>query len=116
MTISIPASRKKRKMHPNSLKNLEATKYKPGQNGNPKPGQSLKARLLNVLADNPKMVEDIVLSTIEGAIKRESVPFKELWDRVDGKVPGDTPPPTNINVVFVIGRGYRELGGNDATE
>ncbi|KKL84393.1 hypothetical protein LCGC14_1965140, partial [marine sediment metagenome] len=32
--------------------------------------------------------------------------IKELLDRTEGKVQGDQPPATNVNVVFVIGKGY----------
>ena len=56
----------------------------------------------------------------EGAIKREPTPFKEVWERLEGKVPGDQPPASNIKVVFVIGRGYSNQPlleeAKDATE
>ena len=114
MANSPKQAKTKHRMHPNSLKNL--TPFKPGENGD-KPGQgySLRAELKHALKLRRK---ELVDSTIEGAIKREPTPFKEVWDRVDGKVPGDTPPVANVNVVFVIGRGYREPieGGRDAIQ
>lgn len=89
MTREFTASKTVRKhpnhtMHPNSLKNL--IPYKPGQNGNPKPGNSLTAQLKNALVDNPELAKQFIASTIQGAIKREPTPFRELWDRVDGKL------------------------------
>ena len=95
-----------RGLHPNSQKNL-----KPFEIGHPLIGNtdgfSLRAELKHALVKEKRMA--IVNSTIEGAILREPTPFKELWDRVDGKLQGDQPPVQNINVVFVIGRGYRDL-------
>lgn len=69
--------------NPKSLANL--IPYKPGQNGNPKPGNSLLAVLKNALTKEKRL--EIINSTIEGAILREPAPFHEVWDRVEGKVP-----------------------------
>lgn len=97
------------RMHPNSLANLKP--YKPGQNGNPKPGNSLKAVLLNALLEPLKEPppsaparDHIVYATLKGAITCEptSAHLKEVWDRVEGKVPGDQPPVTQDNRVLNI--------------
>ncbi len=94
--------------HPNSRKNLKPP-YKPGENGNPKPGNSLTARLKNALVDHPQLAEEFIQSTIHGAIKREPTPFKEVWERLEGKVPEKHAIIGEIDVVFIIGKGYREL-------
>lgn len=81
----------KRGLHPNSLKNL-----KPGDNGlnHNLDGYSLKSALKHSLNEPLKKPDKdapardlVVYSTIEGAILREPTPFKEVWDRVEGKVP-----------------------------
>lgn len=84
----------KRKMHPNSLKNLRP--FPPGTNGNRNPGYSLTQALKDALrqggmtqkppADAPAW-RHIVYSTLQGAYKREPTPFREVWDRLEGKVP-----------------------------
>jgi len=81
-----------RVMHPNSLKNLEIGKFPKGYNGNQQ-GYSLKSLLLDNLQKPLKAppkdapARDLLVhSTIEGAIKRETAPFKEVWDRTEGKV------------------------------
>ena len=78
--------------NPRSLANLKP--YKPGQNGNPKPGNSLTARLKNALLEPFKVPsldasvgDHIVYSTLKGAYEREVAPFHEVWDRTEGKVP-----------------------------
>lgn len=104
-TPSVAASRKKpdgRGRHPqtnpNSLANLIKHQYQPGQNGNPKPGNSLKAALLNALGEplsepgpDATARERIIYATLKGAIDCEptSAHLKEVWDRAEGKVPGD---------------------------
>ena len=89
-------AQKKRKMHPNSLKNLRPGSevgFKPGESGN-KQGYSLKSRLDDAMGkrltkppDDAIAVDQLVYSTLEGAILREPTPFKEVWDRTEGKVP-----------------------------
>lgn len=71
--------------HPNSLKNLKP--YPKGVSGNEGSGKgySLTAELKHALKDLKKRKE-FINSTIEGAIKREVTPFKEVWDRIEGKV------------------------------
>ena len=79
--------------NPNSLRNLQP--YKPGENGNPKPGNSLKASLLNALGQpliEPKpdapVRDHIVYATLKGAIDADpsSTHLKEVWDRTEGKI------------------------------
>ena len=82
----------KRKMHPNSLANLNPP-YKKGENGHS--GYPLKERLYHAL-DHPLKVpkpdapagEHIVYATLKGAISCEpsSAHLKEVWDRVEGKL------------------------------
>ena len=80
--------------HPNSLKNLKP--YKPGENGHGRV-YPLKLRLQHAL-DKPivKPREDapagehIVYATLQGALKREPTPFKEVWDRIEGKLQDTT--------------------------
>ena len=97
MTTKIVAS-PKRKMHPNSLANLKPP-YKPGENGNPKPGNSLKAALLNALGEplkepkaNAPARDHVIYATLKGAIACEpsSTHLKEVWDRNEGKVADKT--------------------------
>ena len=98
------------RMHPNSLKALIPTQYPPGTNGNNGGnGYSLKAELKHALNKEKRL--ELVNSTIEGAILREPTPFKEVWDRVDGKVLGDQPTGTQdnrvLNFVFVLPDGTK---------
>ena len=116
MTTEISTSSQKidgRGKHPNSRANL--IPFKPGQNGNPHPGYPLKERLQDLLRKPLKEPdkkapagEHVAYATLKGAIEREPTPFKEVWDRTEGKVPGDTVPPQNINIVFVVGKGYHQ--------
>ena len=89
MTTSIKSLKRGkdgRIMHPNSLKALIPTQYPPGVSGNNGGnGYSLTSELKHAL--NKQKRQEVVSSTIEGAILREPTPFKELWDRVEGKVP-----------------------------
>ncbi len=105
--VSIEQVKYKRGKHPNSLKNLRP-RWKLGQSGNPH-GQSLSAELKRAL-DKPlkEPPEDapardlLIYSTLEGAILREPTPFKEVWDRLEGKVPGDQPLANQDNRVVNI--------------
>jgi len=83
--------------HPNSQKNLEATKFPKGVSGNAGSGNgySLTAALKHALKDK-KLLRAFIESTIEGAIAREPTPFREVWERVDGKIP-DAVNTTNID-------------------
>lgn len=97
----------KRAKHPNSLANLQAGRWKPGQTGNPL-GSSLTARLQNAmdkpkakLSDDPTVAELIIQSTLEGALLREPTPFREVWDRTEGKLT-DTPILQDNRVINFI--------------
>ena len=101
-------------MHPNSRKNLKM--FPKGYNGNHQ-GSSLLSQLKTSLdkplkkpSDDASVRDHLVYSTLAGAIKREPTPFKEVWDRVEGKVEGQDAIVRDINVVFIIGKGYRESG------
>ena len=110
--IARPPTKIKRKMHPNSLANLKPP-WKPGENGHGRV-YPLKERLYHAL-DKPLIEpkpdacagERIVYSTLKGAIELVPTPFREVWDRVEGRLQ-DTTPVRDINVVFVIGKGYLE--------
>ncbi len=76
--------------HPNSRANL--VPFKKGENGNHQ-GYSLLAALkcklnepLQEPAADAPVRDHIVYSTLVGARLREPVPFREVWDRVEGKV------------------------------
>ena len=76
--------------HPNSIKNLHP--YKPGENGHGRV-YPLKLRLAHAL-DKPLIEpkadacagDRLVYSTLIGALEREPTPFKEVWERIEGKV------------------------------
>ena len=38
--------------------------------------------------------------------KSDSAILAQLLDRTEGKVPGDAPVIQNLNVVFIVGKGY----------
>lgn len=97
---SVKRGKDGRIMHPNSLAALLPTQWPKGVSGNNGGnGYSLTAELKHALNQQKRL--EIVNSTIEGAIKREPTPFKELWDRVEGKVP-DKGQPLNDNRVLNI--------------
>ena len=82
--VSLEQPKYKRGFHPNSRKNLLPGRWKPGQSGNPT-GYSLTAALKHALAqplgkpnEQSSVGELLVYSTLEGAIKREPTPFKEV--------------------------------------
>jgi hypothetical protein len=82
----------KRGKHPNSLKNLRPS-WKPGQTGNPR-GYSLTSRLRDALEkplekppEDAAVADQLVHNTLKGALDLVPTPFKEVWDRTEGKVP-----------------------------
>jgi len=112
----------RKRIHPNSLANLAigravlAEKAKNGLLYNQNPdGYSLAAALKTRLRRSPELREQIIDSTIQGTLEREPTPFKELWDRVDGKLaqPISGSVELNHNIVFRIGKGYLESGDRD---
>ena len=108
-----------RGLHPKSLANLAKGQFPKGSNGDRShSGYTLTSALKDSLhkplrrPDLDAPVRDhIIYATLKGAIACEptSAHLKEVWDRSEGKVPGDQPPVSNINVVFVIGKGYQGL-------
>lgn len=103
----------RRGFHPNSRKNLLGPRWQKGQSGNPN-GYSLTAALKDALRKPLKKSEsgrsaadELIYSTIEGAINLEPAPFHEVWDRVEGKVPDKGPPaqPGNqtLNIIMLDG-------------
>ena len=107
----------RRGLHPNTLANLEkspAPIWEPGQSGHIQ-GESLKG-CLQRLAEKPLVKPDpktapakeqIAYATLEGAVLREPTPFKEAWERLEGKVP-EKHLIAQVDVVFIIGKGYQE--------
>ena len=100
----------KRGTIPKSLANL-APPYLPGTNGHGRV-YPLKERLQHAL-DHPLKVpkadapagEQLVYATLKGAIELVPTPFRETWDRVEGKIREPEPerpqlPP--INFVFIL--------------
>jgi len=78
-------------MHPNSLEALKPHQYPKGVSGNNGGnGYSLKSELKHALTKEKRL--ELINSTIEGAILREPAPFRELWDRIEGKVPEPSRP------------------------
>ena len=85
--------------HPNSRRNLIRGYH--GQDNSGNGGYSLTVALKAALRKSPEICQQIVNSTIEGAILREPTPFREVWDRVDGPLK-DTPPVTVDNRQIII--------------
>ena len=115
ITNAISASRPEKYplgKHPNSLANLKP--YKPGTNGHGRV-YPLKERLAHALdkpltapKENAPAGDHVVYATLKGAIDLVPVAVRETWDRVEGKVPDKTLPAPNINILFVIGKGYSD--------
>ena len=93
--------------HPNSRKNL--IPYKPGENGvRPGQGYSVTSEVKQLLRKEHTRKE--IAQTMIDESKDGNVPMlKELLDRTEGKVPGDQPLAQNVNVVFIIGKGYKDI-------
>ena len=116
--ISLEQPKYKRGMNPHSRKNLLGPRWKKGESGNPQ-GTSLSADLKRALdkpleepSEDAPARELLIYSTLEGAIKREPTPFKEVWDRVDGKLSeqrtGDSGVEVRVqNFVFILPDGTK---------
>lgn len=100
--------------HPNSIANLAKGRAKlvemrkNGELLNPN-GYSLKSRLLNLLdkplvkpGEDSTVGDQLAYSSIEGAILREPTPFREVWDRVDGKLQDAQAPFQDNRVINII--------------
>ena len=107
-TISQPM-KFKRGQHPNSRANLRPF---PSPGDLNRQGKSLTLRLRESL-DEPlakpdassSVREHLVYSTLEGALKREPTPFREVWDRVDGRLQDNPPQVQGVTVINILVRG-----------
>lgn len=106
MVVASPP-KKKRVMHPNSLKNLKPP-YKPGENGH-QGGYNLTERLRHALDHPPQkptesspVGDQLVYSALKGALLREPTPFKEVWERIEGKLQDSKGGDTNIDARQII--------------
>ena len=90
--VSLERVKYKRGQHPNSRANLQM--FPKGYNGDHSHnGYTLTSALKDSLhkplrrPDLDAPVRDhIVFSTLQGALEREPTPFKEVWDRSEGKL------------------------------
>ena len=97
--------------HPNSRKNL--IPYLPGHQGNKGNPYPITSELKDILRRNKgkrakDVAETMILTACLPNSRSYSTALTQLLDRAEGKVPGDQPLVTNVNVVFVIGKGYRD--------
>ena len=94
--------------HPNSLANLKSGWHGQDLSMN---GVSLTQELKAKLRKDPTLRKQIVESTLEGALKREPTPFREVWDRVDGRLQDNPPQVQGVTVIniLVTGEHMREM-------
>ena len=88
--------------HPNSLANLKSGWHGQDLSMN---GVSLTQELKTKLRKDPTLRKQIVESTLEGALKREPTPFREVWDRVDGRLQDNPPQVQGVTVINILVRG-----------
>jgi len=81
--------------------------YPPGKNGHT--GYNLTERLRHALdkplkepGENGPVGERLVYSSLVGALKREPTPFKEVWDRAEGRVGTDDTAYHDNRVINII--------------
>lgn len=102
--------------NPNSLKNLEGHKWKPGQSGNPKgrkPGiKYVSEALRDLLADGKGLTKEALADALaKNLVKRalkNSYDLSILLDRTEGKVIQTFAGTIKGDVNFVIGKGYAD--------
>jgi len=88
--------------HPNSLANLKSGWHGQDLSMN---GVSLTQELKAKLRKDPTLRKQIVESTLEGALKREPTPFREVWDRIDGRLQDNPPQVQGVTVINILVRG-----------
>ena len=99
-----------RGLHPHSLMNLhEKGTWVKGQSGN-SVGWSLTSELKHTLSAKVRRKE-LVESTLQGAILREPTPFREVWDRVEGKLKdtGDVNVESRVLNIIVMDQHTADL-------
>jgi hypothetical protein len=102
--------------HPNSLKNLKKG-WKPGQSGNPK-GRPRNIKYITELAreklgescpyDPEKTWAEYLVDRWFGQAVENAGYFKELMDRLEGKVTQPISGELKGNVTWIIGKGYAD--------
>ena len=105
---SVKIAKDGRKMNPNSLSNLKPP-WQSGVSGNKGSGNgySVTAEVKDILKQKPRRVA--IAERMVSESEAGNVPMiRELLDRTEGKVPDKTLPSQNINILFVIGKGYSE--------
>lgn len=105
----------KRTIHPNSLKNLERGQFQKGQSGNPRgrPRKELcisdltRAQLGKPCPKDPSKTWAKYLADKWLDLACENIQaFRELMERLEGKVVFPIKEETPIEVTWVIGKGY----------
>ena len=91
------ALKRKRKLHPNSLRNLEPTKWKPGVSGNPGGRKKdIASELAASIFEQNKA--KIYRAMARQLLKGETSAFVALADRGFGKVPQKVMQDVNLDV------------------
>jgi hypothetical protein len=105
--------------HPNSLKNLEKMRFKPGQSGNPKGRKPnikyVSEALMELLAKNKgikgitkeALADALAMSLAKRALKGDNA-LSILLDRTEGKVVQTFAGNIKSDVQFIIGKGYAD--------
>ena len=112
-TNSLKVRKFKRGEHPNSLKNLEATKFPKGVSGNAGSGNgySVTAEVKHILKEKPRRVA--IAERMVSESEAGNVPMlKELLDRTEGKVPDKTAIIGDILIEVV----FRDINSGKAQD
>ncbi len=105
----------KRGEHPGSLQNLEKGRFKKGQSGNPQGRPLRELCITNITRDqlgepcpkDPSRTWAKYLSDKWLDLACENVQaFRELMERLEGKVVFPVKAETPDEVIFIIGKGY----------
>ena len=107
---SLKVAKDGRRMSQKSLDNLEKNKYPKGVSGNQGSGTgySVTSEVKHLLR-NASTRKGIAKAMIDESTSGSVPMIRELLDRTEGKVAGDTPSVNNVAVIFVIGKGYKDL-------